>query len=304
MIPRMVAEERFTVVYDGPALDDHRMDVRDLAMALVGFADALTQAHRVLELDGPPPRLEIAATHESSFEVHLALQEATFFGAVMTMLASTQPTAAANLAQIVQATFGSISLIRRLGGRLVGRNSTPVGDMRIEVKLPDGTSVKVDRSVGSLADDPQFRREVRRAAAPLERQGVNELRMTSDGLDVPSVSLVEDDLRSFDPVDPSVPEPQTTTMVLKPRAVTFVKGNKHRWTDGESEFHAAIADQDFVRRVAIGEVRLAPMDELHCQVTTTFTRQPNGLVKSERVIDKVTRYLRMYPAPPPLPYEP
>ncbi len=302
MIPRMAAEERFTVSYDGPALEGHQMDVRDLAVALVGFADALTNAHRVLELDGPPPRLNIAATQEGSFEVHLALQEASLLGAVMTMLASTPPTAAANLAQLVQATFNGIGLVRRLGGRLVGHNSRNVGE-RIEVKLPDGTSVTVARAVAAVADDPQFRREVRRAAAPLERPGVDELLLTSERSEVPAVRLVEADLKAFDPVDPTLPEPQTTTMVLKPRAVTFVEGNKHRWNDGAGEFNAAIADEVFTARMASGEVRLAPLDELHCQVTTTYTRQPNGQVKTERVIDRVLRYLPMWPGTSPLQYE-
>jgi hypothetical protein len=38
--------ERFHVVYDGPALVEHRMDVRDLAPALVAIADLFSAANQ------------------------------------------------------------------------------------------------------------------------------------------------------------------------------------------------------------------------------------------------------------------
>jgi hypothetical protein len=46
----MSNREQFHVVYDGPALDEHRMNIRDLAPALVAIADLFSAANT--ELNG------------------------------------------------------------------------------------------------------------------------------------------------------------------------------------------------------------------------------------------------------------
>jgi len=39
---------KFRIVYDGPALDTHEMDVRDLAPALLSLSDALEEAGKTI----------------------------------------------------------------------------------------------------------------------------------------------------------------------------------------------------------------------------------------------------------------
>lgn len=69
-----MAHTEFGVAYDGPALADHTMDVRDLAPALLALGDLFVAAGRVVEKDAEPPSLQIRATAGGSFVVDLALQ--------------------------------------------------------------------------------------------------------------------------------------------------------------------------------------------------------------------------------------
>src|ERR1700710_1861288 len=64
--------ERFHVVYDGPALTEHRMDVRDLAPALVAFADLFTAANKEVNGDAADVRVQVNASFKAgSFGIDL-----------------------------------------------------------------------------------------------------------------------------------------------------------------------------------------------------------------------------------------
>ncbi|WP_061165200.1 hypothetical protein [Caballeronia temeraria] len=68
----MSNHERFNVVYDGPALAEHRMDVRDLAPALVAIADLFTAANKELNGDSADVRVEVKGSFKAgSFELDL-----------------------------------------------------------------------------------------------------------------------------------------------------------------------------------------------------------------------------------------
>lgn len=59
-----MAETTFGVNYDGPALDDGRMPVRDLAPALLALGELFREASAELYPDLPPPALDVKATEK------------------------------------------------------------------------------------------------------------------------------------------------------------------------------------------------------------------------------------------------
>lgn len=68
-----MAETSFEVRYDGEALRDGRMPVRELAPALLALSQLFSEASQLLYPSNEPVALEIQATREGSFIVDLVL---------------------------------------------------------------------------------------------------------------------------------------------------------------------------------------------------------------------------------------
>ena len=108
-------EEDFAVTYDGPALLDRRMEVRELAPALLALANLFSEANSVVDPNNPPVSLNIKATEPASFDVALTLVQVAQNTAGF--LASQPVTALANLTTLVLSPHGLFNLTKWLQGR-------------------------------------------------------------------------------------------------------------------------------------------------------------------------------------------
>lgn len=63
---RAMAETTFSVTYDGAALQDGRMPVRELAPALLALGEVFRVAAAEVYPDLPTPTLEVKATKKGS----------------------------------------------------------------------------------------------------------------------------------------------------------------------------------------------------------------------------------------------
>ena len=68
-------EAEFSVSYDGDALTEGAMDVRDLAPALIALGQSFERANALLNGDKASVSLRIRATQPGSFEIVLILQQ-------------------------------------------------------------------------------------------------------------------------------------------------------------------------------------------------------------------------------------
>ena len=71
MTENTMAGATFSIAYDGPALFDGTMDVRDLAPALLSMHQLLDGACTALYGDNQKIRVSVSATGQGSFEVFL-----------------------------------------------------------------------------------------------------------------------------------------------------------------------------------------------------------------------------------------
>ena len=70
-----MSKTKFSIAYDGPALHDGAMDVRDLAPALLAVGQLFDAANNILNSDHTKVSVNVTATGDGSFEVFLELAQ-------------------------------------------------------------------------------------------------------------------------------------------------------------------------------------------------------------------------------------
>jgi hypothetical protein len=287
----MSNHERFNVVYDGPALAEHRMDVRDLAPALVAMADLFTAANRVLNGDSADVRVEVKGSFRAgSFHIELIFTQ-QFLSQLRDMFAGTSATAVANAWTILGLVGcvgggGIIGLLRVLRGRRVHRIE-PLGE-NVRIWVTESESIEVEDKVVRLWRNQSVRVALQKTLSPLEREGITSFGIVRDT----QIELAIDDaeLPTF---EASIDEGEVVTdhvvrKVLQIESVVFKDGNKWRVHDGQYPFFALLEDESFLARINAGE-RFGKGDVLVVDLRQVQTVEA-GTLKTENHIVKVLEH--------------
>lgn len=285
----MAAETGFSVVFDGPALTEGQMSVRDLAPALLALGELFAEASVIAYPGREPVALNIQATDKGSFDVNLILHVKDAWDAIADIFTSDAATALANLTAVVTGAAGVLTLIVSVRRRVIkSRDQLPSGQIRIT--LEDGTSIEVPASVLALYDSLHIRVTAAEVVEPLGREGIDEIRFrTDDGL--PMARIGAADAREFDidePADEALSDDVVQTYVSIATAA-FIEGNKWRLSSGDQTFYASVDDPAFVERVNQGE-RFAKGDMLQVQMRVVQSHGPSGL-QTQRSIVKVLEHI-------------
>ncbi|WP_232434692.1 hypothetical protein [Burkholderia ubonensis] len=150
---RTTDHEQFNVVYDGPALTEHRMDVRDLAPALVAIADLFSFANKELNGDNTEVRLEVKGSFKAgSFHSELIFIQ-SLANQIRDIFAGPNAAAFSNALAILGAlgivgSGGLIGLIRKLRGNRPHRIEPTGSNVRIWVTEKE--SLEVEEAVYRL----------------------------------------------------------------------------------------------------------------------------------------------------------
>ena len=268
------------------------MPVRDLAPALLALGDLFTEASTLLYPDLPPPALNIRATEEGSFEVHLILSGAGgAWEQFVNLLSSEDATALANLQAVVLSSgslgFGLFKLIQFLAGRKIKAQEPAPDPGQVRITLSDGTKIEAPASVLKLYRSKRIRRNAQASVSPLKRTGVERVDFRS-GNEV-TVSVEESDVEFFD-----VPEEDETELTDEERemvvtivSVSFSEGNKWRFSDGSLTFYAAIEDEGFLDRVHRGVEAFRNGDMLRCRMRLVQSLREGELHTEYRLAEVV-----------------
>jgi hypothetical protein len=283
-----MAESALRVKYDGPALQDGSMPVRELAPSLLALGDLFTEASGTLYPDLPPVALNIKATEEGSFWVDLYLWAADSWEDARTLLSAPGASALANLqSYVIGGGVGVLWLRKRLKDRTVVKEE-PAEDAPapgyVRLTLDDGTKFNVPGIVVELEKRPTIRRSAQRVVQPLEREGVERIEFMRDGVE--ETVIEEADLSAYETPseDGEVITDEEITMALVIVAAAFEPGYKWRFYDGHNRFSAAIDDEDFIRRIDQHKEVFAKDDVMRCRVRVIQTRDANGLHFERRIL--------------------
>lgn len=272
-----MAESAFSVTYDGPALADGTMPVRELAPALLGLGDLFADASRLLYPDKPPVAVNIRATKEGSFFVHLFLEADKTWDLVVELFNSPAANALTNLKSVVLEAGGLIWFIKHVNKRHFKQQETGSEPGLITVTFDDNATIEVRAEVLRLFENIGVRKEAKLVVSPLTYEGIEIVKFSTEKPE--PVSVTAADVPAFDlPTDADVLVDEERQMAVEIVTLSF-EGNKWRLSlgHGQSTIRATIEDGDFLRRVGQGIESFRAGDVLMCLMRVIQTQRPTGL---------------------------
>lgn len=283
--------ERFHLIYDGVALAEHRMDVRDLAPALIAIGNLTSDANRLLNGDMADVRVEVHASFKAgSFGIDIFFSQ-DILKQLSDLLTGQTSTALANLG-------GLLSLLGLTGGGLLALQHRLRGRVPLRIdELKDGTAHAImsssetilieDARIIRLYRSREVRMSIEKLLSPLEREGIDSFGVVQHEQVLLSIPASDYPSYKWQPNEEGEIISDTTRarIALMLESVVFKDGNKWRVHDGQFGFHAAIHDAEFIARVAGGE-RFGKGDVLIADLRIIQTIS-EGALHSRYQIDKI-----------------
>ena len=280
-------QARFEIAYGGPAFAQGRMDVRDLAKALLSVGTLFDATNHVVNGDYATIGINVRAMSASSFEIHFEVFHKTI-EAVLDSEAVKD--AAALLDLIFGATIGSsvTYLIRRLGRQEY--SVAKVNDELYKLTTNDGQTYEVPISLLRAFQDATVRSAISDFVGPLRREGVDwvQWRIGDRG----SERITKEEVATFDPpMDDNIILDETSRKAFSIASLSFKDKYKWRLDEGEggSIISAAIMDKEFLAQIDRKERSFTKGDILVCELRT-IQRAVNDRIKTEYEITRVLDY--------------
>lgn len=290
-------KDSFVLVYDGAALEDGSMDIRQLAPALLAVGDLFERANNLLNENRAHISVRVAAVEHGSFVLHLDLWQ-TVFEQVKTLFSleniSTISDLVDNLFGKAAGVVGVFELIRLLRGKKAKRRRT-LQNGNVELELPDGSRAEASPKTLDLYEDQRIRQDAAEAVKPVQSEGIDSFEVRRSGQviervekpDVPNFQQAAEkpDYRDADPAIAS--SAKRAVEIIKP---SFADDLVWTVSGGEGErFTAKMADPNFQERVDRGEVFFKKGDLAIVEVATK-SWVVDGKLRSEHEITEVYRF--------------
>jgi hypothetical protein len=289
----------FRVSYDGPALENHEMDPRELAPALLAMADLLEASARVLHGDKAKIHVNVKGSFKTgSFNVDF-VTGVQWLQSVKDIFAGTEATAIANATAILGALGvigkkGLFPLLKWLRSRPITRIEAIVADRpgQPTVRIYVGDEFcDTERDTVDLLRDVGVRKATQQVLAPLERPGIDVFAL-GQGTRV-NVTVRDSELSSF--ISPAADESliidDIRDMAFSIVSLTFKEDNKWRLSDGSSTISATISDADFLQAVHSDMKSFSKGDALVCRVRVRQWQTAHGTRTDYEVVN-VINHLR------------
>ncbi|MGU3493253.1 hypothetical protein ACLBXM_04345 [Xanthobacteraceae bacterium A53D] len=291
----------FTIAFDGPGLKAGRMDVRDLAPALLSLGRLIETSNRTINGVDHPVKIEAVATGIGSFEVAIDVI-LPMWESLRGLLISPDVDGALKLLEVIgigtSTVGGLIWLLRKLRGRSItsaSHNSDGTMTIRFPGEAGSETSLIVSFEVLKLYQEMAVQRELSSLLKNLEKEAIDTIAFyphaNGHRLETPPTVLTKDDrdiARPSQALSETVID-STQRMALSIRSLAFQEGNKWRLFDGQNVITATIEDRDFLDRVDQSVARFAKGDILICTVRTVQNQTYEGL-KTEHTVLKVEEH--------------
>jgi hypothetical protein len=275
----------FTIVYDGSALRDHAMDVRDLAPAILGLGQLFDAANTALNGDTRRIKVQVQATEPGSFRIVFDVVQ-TFGENLIALFSGPEVTAAANLVSLIVGVGvpgGLLWLIQRTRGR-APQKVEKLPDNNVRLTIGDDT-IDVPIELLRLFQDVAVRTAAQKVVEePLKQDGIDSFEVRDGGRSVFRVEKGE----AVYFARPQLPDETLIDEVRRSAfsiiSLAFKEDNKWRLNDGTNAISATIEDASFLQKVDTNQVSFSKGDILICDVRVIQRRTDDGLKTEYKVI--------------------
>lgn len=247
----MNQKEFFQVVYDGEALQNHEMDVRDLAPALLAMSDLLDEANRITFGEKTKIQVNVKGTFKSgSFGFDLSVVQSGLEG-FTSLFNSNQANAASNLLQILGFTLpggGLVGFLIWLKNRKIKKIEN-VNDTKTIIEVEDEEKYETNPRVIALFSNVKIRTSIQKVVTePLSKEGISSFAIKKDNEET-IIKEEEKDYFKLNEIPDELLQDQEREVFLTVVTISFTQGHKWKFSDGNVEFYASIRDEEFVNKV-------------------------------------------------------
>lgn len=285
----------FNLVYGGPVLEEHQMDVRALAPALLAMGDLVERANEMLNGDQAKVSVNVHASfRQGSFGIELDLAQSLWQHAI-NFAGNHEVVSISTLLGLLgisvkDGVVGVFQLILKLRGRGI-RKIVPIDGGKVRFIIDD-QSIEVEERVYQLLQDYKIRKAIQGIVAePLEREGIDSVSTVDKDAKRVMVHIEKSESHYFCAPDPQDEELDSDeyTATLQVLTLAFQDGNKWRFTEGGGNtFYATILDEEFLQQIRSNEP-FARDDIIRATVRRTQRLTKDGL-KAEYEIVRVLEH--------------
>nr|DAU13126.1 MAG TPA: hypothetical protein [Caudoviricetes sp.] len=301
----MAISRKARIAYNGPAIENGEMDVRDLAPALIAFADLVESVNHVLEGE---QQIKVLLNQDSlqrgSFDITFILNmgildQVSLFVSdakenglddLMTVLGWGE-----NAKWVGGVILGGVfSLLKYIGKRKI-REVEEKDDQRAEIVLDDGERVITTKNAANVIINVNCRLNIEKVVQPLIQSGIDafELRDPNKREDKnPIETIAKKEVEYFKAL-PAKPfedreEEKTADLEMTVTIVT-ISFNDGKWKvslGGENLIWVSIEDEEFNALVKSRKIAFASGDMLRIRYHMK-QEVKSGKLHSEYIVTKV-----------------
>ncbi|WVM87969.1 hypothetical protein UMZ34_16610 [Halopseudomonas pachastrellae] len=278
------------IVYDGPALASHEMEVRDLAPALLALGDLLEEANATLNHGKSKVSVSVKGSFKTGcFAIDIAVTQSLLQQA-QDLFNGSPVTAALNLVAILGLGYksgqGVFQLIKWVRNRKI-TNVEILSEGVVRV-FCDGDHFETEQEVLDLFRNWRLRKAFQDVVfTPLQRPGIEYFAVRKGSNDFAVASAQESAAFVAPEQDEEELEKTERIASLQLVNIAFRDDNKWRFYDGAATFYASITDQIFLNNVDTSEERFAKGDILKVRLQEKKTLTGDQLRAEYEVLEVI-----------------
>lgn len=294
-----MSRAQLTIAFDGEALRSGKMDVRELAPALLAIGDLFQQTNRLMNGNRAEVSVNVKADIKAgSFPVDLEVVQKLATQIKQFVLGENVKAAKELILLITSASGGLIWLSKKIKGRKVTKATTLENGM-VRLEIPGETEhIIVPQDVARIYNDSKAKAALQSALKPLDKKGIDVFQVRKRGKVIQSIDKTETVYFSPDQQIQEIlieSERETVLEIIKP---SFKDKYKWVFSDGQSTFFADVEDELFVNKVAKRQIAFASGDVLRVKMRDKSWRDSEGKLNTDHVVLNV---LMVIEAPRQLP---